>query len=197
MDQSEMMRRHRDLVNLKEFWHRVQRTAAQNEAVVDRQIGAYDILLGQDSGPSAVSRAADVERMLAMVGDDAGMEMLLAMLAEDAQEDAGVEASTDQPSDAEPCDGFNSDRVSEEDLARYRDCRSLIEIADRSADIGNEEVYVAQVTDIAEAKGLANLKTMRPRKQLWLRVYSALQKSERFEYGGRGTGRFTRLSRLA
>lgn len=191
-----MMRRHSALVDLKEFWKRVQKTAAENEAVVDRQIEAYDILLGLDPDPSAGGRAvADVERMLSIAADDAGMEMLLVMLAEDAEEDSGIGATAEQRLETEPGGGLGSDRVSEEEVAQYRDCSSLIEIADRFADVNDEEVYVAKVTDIAEAMKFTNLDAKRPRKQLWLRVYSSLKKSERFEYGGHGTGRFTRKSR--
>ena len=197
MDNTEMARRQRALVDLKEFLNRVQKGAAHREAAVDRQIEAYDILLGQDPHPTADRRAAaEVAALLEMLDDETGLEKVLQRLAEDALEDDAGWGTTQQPLDAleddTPVSEWASERVSEEEFAQFRDCRSLIEIADRVAQLDEGTISIVKVRDIAEAAGFANPGNKRPRKQLWLRVYEVLQKSDDYEYGGRGTGLFTR-----
>ena len=194
-----MARRQRALVDLKEFLNRVQKGAARREAAVDRQIEAYDVLLGQDPHPTADSRAAaEVAALLEMLDDDTGLEKVLQRLAEEAIEDDIVGGTTQRPAGVLEDDAlvseWASERVSAEEFAEFRDCQSLIEIADRVAQLDEGTVSVVKVRDIAEVAGFANPDNKRPRKQLWLRVYEVLQKSDDYEYGGRGTGVFTRRS---
>ena len=194
-----MARRQRALVDLKEFLNRVQRGAARREAAVDRQIEAYDVLLGQDPHPTADSRAAaEVAALLEMLDDNTGLEKVLQRLAEEAIEDDIAWGTTQRPSgvleDDAPVSEWASERVSAEEFAEFRDCQSLIEIADRVAQLDEGTVSIVKVRDIAEVAGFANPDNKRPRKQLWLRVYEVLQKSDDYDYGGRGTGVFTRRS---
>ena len=197
MDKEEMARRHRALVDLKEFLSNVQKGAARREAAVDRQLEAYDILLGLDSHPSADSRAAaEVAALLEMLDDETGPEKMLQRLAEDAMGEDVVWGISQRPSDAwedeVPASQWESDRVSAEEFAQFQDCQSLIEIADRVAQLHDGVVSITKVTDIAEVAGFANQTNKRPRKQLWLRSYEILRKSDHYDYGGRGTGLFTR-----
>ena len=192
-----MARRQRALVDLKDFLNRVQKGAARREAAVNRQIEAYDILLGQDPHPTADRRAAaEVAALLEMLGDDTGLEKVLQRLAEDAQEDDVGWGTTQRLSDVleddAPAPEWASDLVSAEEFAQFRDCRSLMEIADRVAQLDDGTVSIVKVRDIAEVAGFLNPDNKRPRKQLWLRVYEVLQKSDDYDYGGRGTGVFTR-----
>jgi hypothetical protein len=99
-----------------------------------------------------------------------------------------------QPSVVDPVGDSGSERVSEAELVRFGSCASIIEIADQCAALGDGTVYIARVTDIAEAKRWGNPRAKHPRKQIWLRVYSELKKANSYVYDGRGTGSFTRQS---
>lgn len=177
----------RESLDERDVLDRIEEMVKRRKAVNGREIAAYETLLKLHPDPDVdVVPLRELENLV---------ENIFGTLVGDVVEDGVAEGSSCQPQDAQQGDTVESARVSEEEVAQYRNCASLIEIADRFADLNDEEVYVAKITDIAEAMGWTNRATKRPRKQLWLRSYSSLKKSDRFEYGGQGTGRFTRKSR--
>ena len=188
MDKEEKGWMHRQLQEKLEeqmILERIDEMVKRRKAVNAREIAAYETLLALYPDPDTDTLPlAELENLV---------ESVFGALVGDGEEGV-VGESSHQPWGAEQGDSVVSERVSEEEVALYRDCSSLMEIADRCAELNDDTVYVAKVTDIAEAKGFTNMAAQRPRKQLWLRVYSALQKSEFYDYGGRGTGRFTRRS---
>jgi hypothetical protein len=173
----------------KEILNRIEEMVARRKAVNAREIAACQTLLKTHPAPDLNAPPLSQLESLA--------KNLFGALVGGVEQDAAARGSSHQPSDEDRGDGVFSDRVSEEEVAPYWDCGSLEEIADRCAELHDGVVYVASVTDIAEAKGFANREHKNPHKQLWLRVYNLLGKSELYEYSGRHTGKFTRLSPLA
>lgn len=164
-----------ELIAQRDALDRVQKAVAKRQVDVDRQVEAYQTLIELYADP-----APDVP----------GLDELESFLGVPLD---GDEADVHQRNELQPlsveCDG-----EADEELAPFRDCKSPMEVADRLAALNEGVVYVAKATDVSYALGLANLNAKRPRKQLWVRVYSGLRDSERYEHGGKGTGKFTLIT---
>ena len=161
---------------------RIQQVLSQRRDVNARQIAAYETLIALEADPNPEGPTLSE------------LESLLGVSPGDAVGAGGDRETTEQPSVVETVGGSGSERVSEAELVRFGSCASIIEIADRFAALGDGTVYIARVTDIAEAKRWGNPRAKHPRKQIWLRVYSELKKANSYVYDGRGTGSFTRQS---
>ena len=179
MEREHMVRRKNDLVDEQVSLDRIQKALAQRQIVVARQIEAYETLLELDPQPNAEALGLSE------------LESLLGVSSPDDTEDEDEGETAQWLLGVEPSESSSSEYETDDEFAPFSDCDTIIEIADRWAALNDGTVYVAKVTDVAEACGFANPDTKRPRKQLWIKVYSALKKSERYEYGGRGTGKFT------
>ena len=184
MDKEQLERELDECLEKHESMGRIQKVLARNQEVNARKIEAIKTLLEFDADPDA-----EVPGLSELVS-------LLGVSVDDAEEEDGDKATALQPSVVDPVGGSGSERVSEAELVRFGSCASIIEIADRFAALGDGTVYIARVTDIAEAKRWGNPRAKHPRKQIWLRVYSELKKADSYVYDGRGTGRFTRQSHI-
>ena len=185
MDKEQLERELDECLEKHESMGRIQKVLARNQEVNARKIEAIKTLLEFDADPDAeVPGLSELESLLGVSVDDA------------EEEEDGDKATALQPSVVDPVGGSGSERVSEAELVRFGSCASIIEIADQCAALGDGTVYIARVTDIAQAKRFGNPDAKHPRKQVWLRVYSELKKADSYVYDGRGTGRFTRQSHI-
>ena len=182
MDKDMLQRGLDECFEKNEYTDRIQKAVDRFRGVNSRKIEAYKTLLELYADPDAEAPALSV------------LESLLGVSADDAEEEDGDKATALRPPVVDPVGDSGSARVSEEDLARFSDCQSIMDIADKFAALGDGTVYIARVTDIAQAKKFGNPRAKHPRKQIWLRVYSELKKANSYVYDGRGTGRFTRQS---
>ena len=184
MDKEQLERELDECLEKHESMGRIQKVLARNQEVNARKIEAIKTLLEFDADPDAE------------VPGLSELESLLGVSADDAEEEDGDKATALQPSVVDPVGDSGSAHVSEEALAPFSDCQSIMDIADKFAELNGGAVYIARVTDIAQARKFGNPRAKHPRKQIWLRVYSELKKADSYVYDGRGTGRFTRQSHI-
>ena len=179
MDKEQLERELDECLEKHESMGRIQKVLARSQEVNARKIEAIKTLLEFDADPDAEAPVLSE------------LESLLGVSADDAEEEDGDKATALQPSVVDPVGDSGSAHVSEEALAPFSDCQSIMDIADKFAELNGGAVYIARVTDIAQARKFGNPRAKHPRKQIWLRVYSALKKADSYVYDGRGTGRFT------
>ena len=161
---------------------RFQSALGRHDEVADEKIQAYETLIALGDDPEAdASMFDEIEKWLTLNGEEEiGQD--LGPMNESAAEQvvgSGVVVTAEEE---------------EDEYAPFRGCSTIVDVADVVADWNDCVVLVRQVAQIIVAVGLGNPNWKRPRKQAWTRVYSELNQSVRFDYRGRGSAAFRRVS---
>ena len=165
---------------------RFQSALGRHDKVADEKIRAYETLiaLGDDSEADA-AMFDEIEKWLTLNGEeDIGQD--LGPMNESAAEQVAGSGMAGS--------GVVVTAEDEDEYAAFRGCSTIVDVSDVVADWNDGMVLVRQVAQIIVAVGLGNPKWKRPRKQAWTQVYSELNQSVRFDYRGRGTASFRRVS---